>query len=368
MLMAMEKDMKNELWRLFDKKPLVIAGPCSAETEEQLVETTRSIVAEGIHWIRAGIWKPRTRPNQFEGVGEPALAWIKTLKEELPVKFAVEVANPRHVELALSYGVDMLWIGARTTVNPFSVQEIADALRGVQVPVLVKNPINPDLSLWLGALERVMGAGVTAVGAIHRGFSPFGKSHYRNEPVWQIPIELKTHLPELPLICDPSHIGGDRSMIFDIAQQALDLSYDGLMIETHRQPDAAWSDARQQVTPQRLGEMLREFQVRKATSADAVYLNHLEDLRQRIDRLDKNLLEALALRMRTVKEIGDYKRENNVAVFQLERWNEIWKTRPDWGDQLHLDRKFVEDFYKLVHAESIRMQTEIMNRQTDPSS
>jgi chorismate mutase len=363
--MTMEIPAKNGLWKYFEGKPLLIAGPCSAETEDQLRETTEGIVKEGIRWIRAGVWKPRTRPNQFEGAGEAALHWIQSIKQEFPVQFAIEVANPRHVELALKHGVDLIWIGARTTVNPFSVQEIADALRGTHIPVLVKNPINPDLSLWLGAFERLMGAGISAVGAIHRGFSSFEKTAYRNVPAWQIPLELKTQLPDLPLFCDPSHIGGDRTMIFDIAQKALDLSYDGLMIETHRQPELAWSDAAQQITPQRLGEMIRAFKVRDTTSEDALYLNHLEELRQRIDRLDKNLLEALADRMRTVKEIGDYKRENNVAVFQLERWNEIWKSRPEWGNKLELDRKFVEDFYKLVHSESIRMQTEIMNRQTN---
>lgn len=343
------------------KSPVIIAGPCSAESYDQLYQTVKAISALGIKNIRAGVWKPRTRPNSFEGIGVAALGWIEKITYELGVEFTIEVASAQHVELALAHNLNNLWIGARTTVNPFTVQEIADAMKGHDVDVLVKNPVNPDLALWMGSIERIQNANVKSVGAIHRGFSSFRKSKYRNEPVWQIPIELRRHMPEIKLICDPSHIGGDRQMIFDISQKALDLGYDGLMIETHINPDSALSDAKQQITPATLSKYLNEFKIRSSTSDNDQFKSKLEELRDKIDSIDHDLIETLSSRMKIIQLIGEYKRDNNVTIFQLERWKEIIKTRPKWAASLDLNAEYIEEIYKLIHEESLKTQTEILN-------
>ncbi len=343
------------------EKPLIMAGPCSAETEEQLFETSQALANIHIPVIRAGVWKPRTRPNSFEGVGTEALRWIQRTKKELNVKFAIEVASPNHVFEAIKHGVDILWIGARSTVNPFTVQEIADALKGLDIPVLIKNPVNPDLSLWLGAIERVHNAGITKIGAIHRGFSSFQKSKYRNVPMWQLPIELKSRIPDLPMILDPSHIAGNRTMIQELCQRAIDLDYDGFLIESHRDPDNAWSDAAQQVTPASLDDILHHLKIRRRTSENVEFINHLEELREKIDNVDQEIFEAIAARMRLVDKIGYYKKENNVTVFQVNRWNEISKVRNEWAEKLNLNTNFMADLFKLIHDASIKRQTEILN-------
>lgn len=354
-------DYKNST----SNQPFLIAGPCSAESPEQLLTVARALKEMGISIMRAGIWKPRTRPNSFEGMGETALKWIAEVKQETGLAFATEVANPAHVELALKAGMDILWIGARTTVNPFSVQEIADALKGTDKIVLVKNPINPDLSLWIGALERLHRAGIKKLGAIHRGFSSFQKSRFRNQPLWQIPLELKTLHPDIPLIGDPSHIAGTRDLIFEVSQKALDLDYDGLMIETHPDPDKALSDAQQQVTPAVLKEILSQLRVSERSSSNALFINHLEALREKIDHIDQELIETLSTRMKMIEKIGDYKKDNHVTVFQLERWNEIMQTRPEWAKLALLSPDFIRELYKIIHDESIRIQTEIMNKTTE---
>lgn len=354
-------DYKNST----SNQPFLIAGPCSAESPEQLLTVARALKEMGISIMRAGIWKPRTRPNSFEGMGETALKWISEVKQETGLAFATEVANPAHVELALKAGMDILWIGARTTVNPFSVQEIADALKDTDKIVLVKNPINPDLSLWIGALERLHRAGIKKLGAIHRGFSSFQKSRFRNQPLWQIPLELKTLHPDIPLIGDPSHIAGTRDLIFEVSQKALDLDYDGLMIETHPDPDKALSDAQQQVTPAVLKEILSQLRVSERSSSNALFINHLEALREKIDHIDQELIETLSTRMKMIEKIGDYKKDNHVTVFQLERWNEIMQTRPEWAKLALLSPDFIRELYKIIHDESIRIQTEIMNKTTE---
>ena len=354
----MEIDKK---WRKGLQRPWFIAGPCSAESFEQLFETTRKVYQAGINVIRAGVWKPRTRPNSFEGVGEQGLQWMYRIKEELPVKFATEVATPRHLELALKYEVDMIWLGARTTVNPFIVQEIADALKGVDIPVFIKNPVNPDLALWMGCFERIAGAGINKIVAIHRGFSSFKRSSFRNEPLWQLAIELKRNLPELPLICDPSHIAGERTMIREVAQKALDLNYDGLMIETHPTPEKALSDPKQQVTPAQLTEIIENLTIRNDTCDNLSYASKLEELRNQVDSIDHDLVENLANRMKLIEEIGQYKNENDVTILQLERWKAILDSRKQWARALDMNMEFVEDIYKVIHAESIRKQTDIFN-------
>lgn len=350
-----------DTWPIEKKNPLIVAGPCSAETEEQLRETTEAIKNQGINIIRAGVWKPRTRPNSFEGIGTEALQWISAIKKDLNVQFATEVATPEHVEAALKYDIDIIWIGARSTVSPFIVQEIADALKGVDIPVLVKNPINPELALWIGALERINKAGVKKLGAIHRGFSSYQESRFRNVPQWQIPIELKRQFPEMPMICDPSHIGGNRDMIPEISQQALDLNYDGLIIETHRDPNNAWSDAKQQITPDKLGEIVENLKTRKTSSDNIDYLSHLEDLRSQIDYADKEMIEAISNRMNLVGQIGAYKKDNNVAAFQLDRWNEVFRTRTEWAKKLNVSEKLITEIFNLLHVESIKKQTEMMD-------
>ncbi|MCA6074170.1 bifunctional 3-deoxy-7-phosphoheptulonate synthase/chorismate mutase type II [Fulvivirga sedimenti] len=358
----------DQSWIKEYSHPLFIAGPCSAESEEQVLNVTRALKNQGINIIRAGIWKPRTRPNSFEGIGHAALPWLELAKKETGVKFAIEVANPSHVEQALKHNIDILWIGARSTVNPFTVQEIAESLKGITIPVLVKNPVNPDLALWIGAIERLLNQDIQKVGAIHRGFSSFGKQRYRNEPLWQIPVELKRHFPELPLICDPSHIGGRRDQIAPLSQKALDLNYDGLMIEVHPNPDKALSDAAQQVTPEAFAQIRQNLHVRRATSDNELFRSKLEELRERINSIDHDLVDTLAARQKAIEEIGIYKKENDVMVFQLERWNEIMRTRPEWASAQGLDRELIEEIYKLIHADSLKVQTRILNEETNDSA
>jgi chorismate mutase len=344
------------------KKPLLIAGPCGAESEEQVLETARQLSAvEGVKIFRSGIWKPRTRPNSFEGVGLVGLKWLQGVKQETGLLTAVEVATTTHVEEALKHGIDVLWIGARTTVNPFSVQEIADALRGTDIPVMVKNPVNPDINLWVGALERLNIAGIKKLVAVHRGFSTVNKGVYRNAPMWHIPIELKLLLPELPVICDPSHISGKRSLLAEVMQRSIDLDFDGLMTEVHNNPDKALSDAKQQVTPVVFMELLAGLTYRTATANNAVYDYHVQELRAVIDRIDTQLLEAIAKRMEIVEKIGQHKKENNVTILQLERWFEVLNTRTIKGELLGLSKEFVTRLLDLVHEESIRKQQEVMD-------
>lgn len=357
---------KVEDWLSADSNPIIIAGPCSAETEEQLHTTVdRIVAAQKVQLLRAGIWKPRTRPYTFEGVGEEGLKWLKDAGERVGLPVTTEVANAQHVEACLKAGIDVLWIGARTTVNPFSVQEIADALQGVDIPVIVKNPINPDLQLWLGAIERVRDAGIEKVAAMHRGFSFYGESVYRNEPRWEIPIALKTLLPEIPIFCDPSHIAGRRDLLQMVSQRAMDLGMVGLMLETHMDPDKAWSDAKQQVTPERLSEIISALEIREENSPDKSFIDRLSELRCKIDDIDEEIIALIARRMGVAKEIGKYKKENGVTVLQLERWKEIVKTRNFWGESLGLSEEFLDKYLEQIHKESIRTQTEIMNEGKD---
>ena len=351
-----------ESWAKTNHKPLIIAGPCSAETPEQLMSTAKLLKDLGkVDVLRAGIWKPRTRPNAFEGSGEEGLKWLAEVKKELGIQIGTEVANPQHIELALKYGVDVLWIGARTTVSPFAIQEMADAMAGVKdKAVLIKNPTHPELGLWIGAFERFYRAGVRDLAAIHRGFSTIDKSKFRNVPTWSIPIELKRIAPQIPIICDPSHIGGRRDLIFEISQKAMDLGFDGLMIETHIDPDKAWSDADQQVTPARLGEILNDLKIRTESTTNVDFNDHLEELRAKIDNIDRELVETLATRMAVVEKIGEYKRDNNVTTLQVKRWDDIMKNRSELANKLGINEEFVVEVFKLVHEESIRRQTEIM--------
>jgi len=349
---------------MFQKKenrPFRIAGPCSAETEEQVMAVAHGLAPFGIDLFRAGVWKPRTRPGAFEGNGAVALPWLRRVKQETGLRTTIEVANANQVYEALKHGVDVLWIGARTTVNPFSVQEIADALRGVDVPVLIKNPVNPDLDLWIGAIERIQQAGVTRVGAIHRGFSAYAKSKFRNAPYWEIPIELRRRLPELPLICDNSHICGNREDLLEVAQQALDLNYDGIMTEVHATPDAAWSDAKQQITPVIYGELLNRLIVRRETTENPEFLEHIENLRHKIDEVDLELLNLLSRRMRFAEDIGRYKQRNNISILQTGRWNEILDKGFAEGRQRGLSDDFVERFLSAIHQESIAHQQSVMH-------
>jgi chorismate mutase len=350
-------------WTDVEHRPLVIGGPCSAETEAQVLESAARLKGARIDYFRAGIWKARTRPATFEGIGDPALPWLQRAGQQFGLRTATEVATPAHVEAALRHGVDLLWIGARTTVNPFSVQEIADALRGVVAPVLIKNPTSPDMGLWLGALERIHRAGVRALGVIHRGFSVAGTRRFRNAPMWELAIEMRRLHPALPIITDPSHITGRRDMVFEVAQRAMDLGLDGLMIEAHPNPDQAWSDPAQQVTPERLGEILALLKVRRETSADADYLASLEVLRDRIDHLDHDLLELLSRRMRVVEEIAEYKRANNVATLQVSRWSALLEDRLAQAVELGLAQEYARTIYEVIHRESVRRQSEVMNEE-----
>lgn len=344
------------------KRPMIIAGPCSAETEEQTLSTARLLSAIGVKLFRAGIWKPRTRPGAFEGVGSIGLPWLRRVKEETGMYIGVEVATAHHVHEAIKHGVDMMWIGARTSANPFAVQEVADALKGINIPVLVKNPVNPDLDLWIGALERINNAGITRLAAIHRGFSTYDKSEFRNHPQWQIPIELRRRIPELPIITDPSHIGGKRSLIAEISQEAMDLNFDGLIIETHCNPDKAWSDASQQVTPEALKKILDELVLRRPKIGDTPR-NTLDELRKTIDKLDNDLLDVLKERMKISEAIGKYKYENNITILQARRYDEIMNDRKARALSRGLDADFITEIFEAIHEESISRQSAIMNRE-----
>lgn len=341
-----------------NERLIVMAGPCSAETEEQVITTARQLAAKGCHMFRAGVWKPRTKPGGFEGNGETALPWLKTVKEETGMLVATEVATPEHVELSLKYGVDILWVGARTTANPFAMQALADSLLGVDIPMFVKNPVNPDLELWIGAMERINQAGIKRLAAIHRGFSSYDKKIYRNMPMWQIPIELRRRIPRLPIICDPSHIGGRRELIAPLCQQAMDLGFDGLIVESHCDPDSAWSDARQQVTPDVLDYILSLLSIRD----DKMTTEGIVALRKQIDELDNQLMELLAKRMRVCREIGQYKKEHNMTVLQTGRYNEILDKRGAQGTLCGMDPNFVKEVFEAVHEESVRQQIEIINK------
>ena len=341
--------------------PLVIAGPCSAETEEQVVKIAKELKDSDVSVLRAGIWKPRTRPGNFEGVGALGLKWMQTAKAETGLLTTTEVANATHVDLALKHDIDILWIGARTTVSPFIIQEIADALKGTDKTVLVKNPINPDLSLWLGAVERFYTADVKNLGVIHRGFSAYEKTKYRNNPEWQIPIDLQNRFPDLPLILDPSHIAGRRDLIFDLCQTALDLNYDGLMVETHHDPDKAWSDAAQQITPQTLIQIMQDLKIRKEISESEDFINKLKHLRAKIDVTDQLLLEVLSKRMKIADEIGGIKKAQNVAILQTSRWNEILGKMILQGEEQGLSEEFILKLFKAIHQESINHQKKVIN-------
>ncbi len=354
----------NWLEKMNLSHPLVIAGPCSAETEEQVLKIAKDLAKTDAAVFRAGVWKPRTRPGNFEGIGALALPWLQRVKKETGLLTAVEVANANHVKLAIEHDIDILWIGARTTVNPFAVQEIADALQNTNKIVLVKNPINPDLELWIGAIERIQKANIKNVGAIHRGFSTYQKTKYRNNPNWQIAIDFKNRLPGVPLINDPSHICGNREGILDVSQMALDLQFDGLMIETHFDPDNAWSDAKQQITPERLQEITEELKIRKSNFEKETARKKLEVLRNNINEVDTALIQMLANRMKISKQIGEAKKDKNVAILQPNRWMELLKERIQKGRNFDLSPEFMEKIYKTIHQESIKIQENIINNKT----
>ena len=355
------KELRTWLDDLSLNHPLVVAGPCSAETEDQVLKIAHELKDSDVNYFRAGIWKPRTRPGNFEGVGALGLKWLQKVKAETGMKTATEVANAAHVKLALEHDIDLLWIGARSTVSPFIVQEIADALQGTDKIVLVKNPVNPDLALWLGGIERLYSADIKNLGVIHRGFSTYEKTRYRNNPEWQIAIELQNRFPDLPLICDPSHITGKRDMIFEVSQTALDLNFNGLMIETHVDPDNAWSDAAQQVTPDTLIQMMEDLKIRKETDTEADYRNSLNTLRTQIDVIDHQLIDILGKRMKIADAIGALKKDKNVAVLQSKRWNEILGKMILEGEQNKLSEEFILRVFKAIHQESINHQEKVMN-------
>ena len=355
-------ETKKGVEALLQKRPLIISGPCSAETEEQVIQTATRLAATGkVDILRAGIWKPRTRPGSFEGIGTKGLPWLQQAKKESGLPVAVEVATAKQVEDALHFGVDVLWIGARTTVNPFSVQDVADALKGADVPVLIKNPINPDLELWIGAVERVANAGIKNIGLIHRGFSSYGNTEYRNAPMWHLAIEMKRRNPGMLLINDPSHICGRRDILMDVAQKAIDLDFDGLIIESHIDPDNAWSDAKQQVTPERLGEMISSI-VWRTEEIDSEELHAvMEKMRQQINQLDDELLQLIGQRMKVADKIGQYKKDNNITILQTNRWNAILERAYERGEKLGLSQEFITKYFDAVHMESINHQNKIMN-------
>ncbi len=337
-----------------------MAGPCSAESADQVLTVARELKKTQVHLFRAGVWKPRTRPNSFEGAGEEGLKWIQAAKVETGLPTTVEVASPAHVELALKYGVDVLWIGARTMVSPFTVQSIADSLRGINIPVIVKNPVNPDIDLWIGGIERIYNNGITQLAAIHRGFSTYDKSKYRNKPLWEIPLELKRRFPDLPLLCDPSHIGGKRELLLPLSQKALDLNFDGLMFEVHSSPDEAMSDAQQQITPKDFAGLLNQFVIRKRNAEDSVAYSSLEELRFIIDKLDEHLLETLNERMTYSEKIGAFKKENDIAIFQPERWNDIITRVKFIAAEKKLSEDIVLKIFDFIQKESIRKQSKVM--------
>ncbi len=340
------------------KRPLLIAGPCSAETEEQVMTTATQLAAKGVKIFRAGIWKPRTKPGGFEGVGEKGLPWMERVKKETGMYIITEVATAKHVEAALRAGMDMLWIGARTSANPFAVQEIADALKGIDIPVLIKNPVNPDLELWIGALQRLNNAGIKRLAAIHRGFSSFDKKIYRNLPQWHIPIELRRRIPQLPILCDPSHIGGKRELIAPLSQQAMDLGFDGLIVESHCSPDDAWSDAFQQITPDVLDYIMDLLVIRDTHQTT----ESLKELRSQIDECDNSLIDILSRRMRISREIGTFKKEHQMTVLQTGRYSEILDKRSAQGEQCGMSGDFVKKVFEAIHEESVRQQLEITSK------
>ncbi|HMO60517.1 MAG TPA: chorismate mutase [Ferruginibacter sp.] len=355
-------NMKEVMQEKWNKRPLVISGPCSAETEAQVLETAARLAKTGkVDVLRAGIWKPRTKPGLFEGIGTKGLPWLLQAKKLTGLPTTVEVATAKHVEDALQFDVDMLWIGARTTVNPFSVQEVADALRGVDIPVLIKNPINADLELWTGGIERVQKAGIKQVGMIHRGFSNYGNTEYRNAPMWHLPIEMKRRFPDMKLICDPSHICGNRHMLQAVAQKSIDLDFDGIMVESHIDPDNAWSDAKQQITPEVLAEMIDAIKWRNENTDQQEFLNALAKLREQINHIDDELITLLGQRMKIADKIGEYKRDNNITILQTNRWNEILDKAYNRGDKVGLSREFVTKYFDAVHLESINHQNKVMN-------
>jgi chorismate mutase len=357
--LAVSKELVQEKW---NKRPLIISGPCSAETEQQVLETAVRLQKTGkVDMMRAGIWKPRTRPGSFEGIGTKGLPWLQQARKMTGIPVAVEVATAKQVEDALHFDIDVLWIGARSTVNPFSVQEIADALRGAEVPVLIKNPINPDLELWIGAVERVSKAGIKQIGLIHRGFSSYGNTEYRNAPMWHLAIEMKRRHPGMLFINDPSHICGRRDILQDVAQKAIDLDFDGLIIESHIDPDNAWSDAKQQITPERLAELLDGIRWRKEDIASEEYHAALEKLRQQINQLDDELMQILGQRMKVSEKIGQYKKDNNITILQTSRWNAILERAFQKGEKLGLSQEFITKYFDAVHMESINHQNKVMN-------
>ena len=341
------------------ERPFLVAGPCSAENEEQLHTIATQLATQKVDLFRAGIWKPRTRPGSFEGVGVKGIQWLGNIKRDFGFRVTCEVANAFHVETCLANGIDVLWIGARTSVNPFTVQEIAEAIRGTGIPVMIKNPVSPDINLWQGAIERIVTSGSEKVIAIHRGFSSFEKSKYRNQPMWEIPIELKRRIPAIPMICDPSHICGNRTGLQTVAQKAMDLNFDGLMIETHHEPDQALSDRQQQVTPSRLKELVGSLILRHAISDNELFNISLEELRELIDKQDSELIKLLKDRMDLIERIGEFKRENNITILQPERWNEIVTSRTDWASEIDLSAEFILRVFQQVHQESIRKQMEV---------
>jgi chorismate mutase len=350
-------------WIGSDARPLIISGPCSAENKEQVIQTARALAETGVVKVfRAGLWKPRTRPNSFEGVGKKGLQWLKQVKEETGFLTCVEVATPEHVELSVIAGVDILWIGARTTVNPFSVQEIADALKGIDIPVMVKNPVNPDLKLWLGAIERINSAGIKKIIAVHRGFYSYDSAPYRNAPIWEIPIELMRLCPELPVICDPSHISGNSLLIESVSQKALDLDMSGLMIESHIDPSNALSDKEQQITPAELGKLIAQLIIRSNTTNNSEFINKLAELRFEIDKIDAELIQLLSKRMGIIELIGNYKKENNITILQIKRWNNIIRESLEMGSKLGLSKDFLLNILRLIHEESIQIQTDIFKK------
>jgi len=352
-----------ETWGIFPStRPCIIAGPCSAESEEQVMAAARELSAAGVKVFRAGIWKPRTRPGCFEGVGEQGLEWLRRVKRETGMYVCTEVARGQHVRACLDAGVDMVWIGARTTTNPFLVEEIAQALKGSDVPVLVKNPINPDLDLWLGALERLNRQGIRKIGVVHRGFSTFDRIKYRNAPYWQVVLEMRTRFPKLPIFCDPSHMAGDRAYVREIAQRSMDLGLDGLMVESHCSPDCALSDARQQLTPADLAELLNTLLVRESSTEDPVYNHTIKQLRSNIDELDSKLVRLLGERMKISRLIGQNKKANNISIIQIERWDEIMNTVYKIGAEYQMDKDFLDKVFSLIHEASAEEQNKILEK------
>jgi chorismate mutase len=356
--------MNETIEKIWNKRPLIISGPCSAETEEQVVETATRLAKTGkVDALRAGIWKPRTKPGMFEGIGVKGLPWLANAKKISGLPIAVEVATAKHVEMALQFDVDILWIGARTTVNPFSVQEVCDALRGVDVPVLIKNPINPDLELWCGGIERLQKVGMKDIGMIHRGFSNYGNTEFRNAPMWHLPIEMKRRFPDMLIVCDPSHICGNRTGLQEVAQKSIDLDFGGLMIETHIDPDKAWSDAKQQITPEQLSEMLSSLKWRLENTNEKEFVNALTKLREQINQIDDELFSLLGQRMKISNKIGEYKRANNITILQTNRWNEILAKAFVKAEKLDLSKEFITKYFDAVHMESINHQNKIMNEE-----